>query len=365
MALPCLKTEIQRLLHFKGYHNRMFCIIFSCLFLGGAHAQTLDSSYSDSLIQKGIDQTFSCRFDSALLTFQNLMDTYPESPIGYFYRALALRAMMMDMESSRWEKEFDDLIDRSIDLAQKQTINQKTNPWDYFYLGSSYFLKGFSQAESGQIISGVINARKGLGHLNKALISDSTFYDVYLILGNYDYLTGRYYQYIDWLPGISDNRQRGIERLKIVTENGSLSIWAGILSLGWIEHDKENYNQALNLFLTGNSRYPESRFFLWALADTYLKLKQYDNAISIYERLLIMIQKQTADNLYNELVIHYQLAFAYTAQQKYENALEHCETILKNKITGKTEEQFGTRLNKTKKMHQNCLKKLESQLNDE
>ncbi|HEX9974978.1 MAG TPA: tetratricopeptide repeat protein, partial [bacterium] len=312
-------------------------------------------------IQKGVDHTFSCQFDSALLTFQNLIDAYPESPLGYFYRALALRAMMIDMESNRWEKEFEDLIDRSIDLSQKQIEHQIENTWDYFYLGSSYFLKGFSQAKSGKIIGGVINARKGLGHLNEALKSDSTLYDVYLILGNYDYLTGRYYKYIDWLPGISDNRQRGIERLKIVMEHGSLSRWAGIMSLGWIEYDRKNYNRALDLFQTGNRHYPDSRFFLWALADTYLKLEQYDDAVAIYQQLLITIQKQTVNNLYNELVLHYQMASAYTAQQKYENALEHCEMILEKKISGKIEEQFGSRFDKTKKMHQNCLKKLASQ----
>ncbi|MBN2029318.1 hypothetical protein JW824_03640 [bacterium] len=336
-----------------------------CLWFSTAQAQTKYPSYPDSLIHKGIDQTFSCQFDSALLTFQNLIDSHPESPSGYLYRALVLRAMMMDFESDQWEEEFYELVDRTIDLGKKEIEEHKNNALTHFYIGGGYFLKGISQAKSGKIIPGVLNARRGLGYLNEVLDRDSTFYDAYIILGNYDYLTGRYYRHVDWLPGISDNRERGIERLKLTIQRGLLSRWAGVISLGWIAYDMENYSLALDLFLSGHQHYPESRFFLWALADTHLKLKQYDDAIWIYQQLFTSVQQQTGNTLYNQLVLHYKMASACMAQQDYSIALEHCEKILENDIDGQIKDQFGSRFDKTKKMRNHCLEQLTSQSDNE
>ncbi len=363
--ISCRTKRIQRWGFLNPYRFGALIVMVLCLWLSKAQCQTVHTFYSDSLIRKGIDQTFSCQFDSALLTFQNQIDTHPESPSGYLYRALVLRAMMMDFESDRWEREFYELVDRAIDLGEEEIKAHQKNALTHLYMGGGYFLKGISQAKSGKIVSGVLNARRGLGHLNKALDSDSTLYDAYLILGNYDYLTGRYYRHIDWLPGISDNRKRGIERLKLTVQRGLLSRWTGVISLGWIAYDMENYSLALDLFLSGHQRYPESRFFLWALADTYMKLKQYDNAVGIYQQLFTTVQQQTGNTLYNQLVLHYKMASAYMARQNYAIALEHCEKILENDISGRIKDQFGSRLDNTKKMRNRCLKQLTSQPNNE
>ncbi len=271
----------------------------------------------------------------------------------------------MDFESDQWEEEFFESVNRAIDQGKKEIEKDKNNALIHFYMGSGYFLKGISQAKSGKIISGVLNARRGCGHLNEALERDSTLYDAYLLLGNYDYLTGRYYRHIDWLPGISDNRQRGIERLKLTIQRGLLSRWAGVISLGWIAYDMENYNLALDLFLSGHQHYPESRFFLWALADTYFKLKQHDDAVQIYKQLFTTVQQQTGNTLYNRLVLHYKMASAYMAQHNYTIALEHCERILENDIQGRIKDQFGSRLDNTKKMRNHCLEQRTSQSDNE
>ena len=323
-------------------------------------AQSPFSSKIDSLILKGIDQTFFCKFDSAMLTFQKIIDRHPNDLVGYFYQAATLQSEMMHYETDIWGKDFDQLIDKAILLGKKEIENGDDDPWTYFYLGSSFSYKGLYQAKTGNYISGFMSARKGLSYLKKAVEKDSMLYDAYLGLGTYKYWSGRFYKYLKWLPWIRDEREEGIRMVKYSVSRGTFSHWVGINSLGWIEYDRKNYWGALALFQKGLKKYPGSPFFIWGVADSYYRLGNFVKAVEIYQKLLTSILSASLNNGYNEIECRLKLGMSYYTLGQYKNALYQYNAILKRKVEKKIARRLKKHYRLAKEYKKRSLKALKN-----
>lgn len=320
--------------------------------------QSYFSSEVDSLILCGIDQTFNSRFDSAMATFQEVVDLVPDQIVGTFYQVATLQSKMMDYETDQWEDQFFDLMERAIRQGERQIKEQTVDPWTYFYLGNTYSYKGLYLAKRGSLIPGIKSARKGTGYLKSAVKLDRDLYDAYLGLGNYKYWSGRITKYLKWLPGISDERSKGIEMVEMAVEKGKFSRWVGINSLAWIEYDRKAYMSALDFFQMGLEKYPGSRFFLWGIADTYYKIGNYGKAILVYDNLLESIRKEEYNNGYNEVVCRFKMIKCLMEEKEYRKAIFHCDIILNKRVSDKIGKRINGRRNDTKNFKKKCLREL-------
>lgn len=321
-------------------------------------AQTPFTDKTDSLILRGIDQTFKCNFDSAMHLFKQVRNKYPEHPVGYFYQAATLQSQMMDEESNQMEEQFYAYIDTAIRLGEKR-IHEK-DAWIHFYLGTSYSYKGLYLGRQKKIIPAFLTAKKGVNYLEQTLKIDPTLYDAWLGLGNYMYWSGFFYRYLKWLPWIKDERKKGIYKIRLSISKGTFSYWVGLNSLAWIEYNCENFTEGLKLFKKGLEKYPKSRFFLWGVGDCFFKMGKHREAINVYEELLQSIIHDTSNNGYNEVECRTHLLVSYFDLEEYEKCYHHCSAILARK----TEDSITKRLEKHYKAAEHfrlkCLPFLES-----
>lgn len=309
----------------------LFWLLFHCT----AISQTPFSSQVDSLILRSIDYTFMSQFDSAMAVLKPVVDQYPDHIVGYFYEAATLQSKMMDYETDLWEDDFYQKIELAISIGKKQIEEGEHDPWTYFYLGNAYSYKGLYQAKNGGLISGFINARKGLHYLNKAVELDSSLYDAYLSIGNFKYWEGRFYRYLKWLPWVKDERRTGVRMVRQSIREGAFSYWVGMNSLAWIEFDRKRFQVALYLFRQGLERYPGSRFFLWGIAHTYFRLEKYKDAILYYRQLLDLVVSGDPNNGYNEAECHLKLGLCCFELGDYQEAIQHFDAVLNRKVDPK------------------------------
>ena len=325
----------------KILHTIFFLFIFSLYPLS---AQTPFTNKTDSLILQGIDYTFTCNFDSALHLFQQVTKKYPDHPVGYFYQAATLQSKMMDEESTNLEEQFYALIDTAISIGEKR-LDEK-DAWINFYLGTCYSYKGLFLGKQNKIIPAFLTAKKGVTYLKKSLKIDSTLYDAWLGLGSYMYWSGYFYRHIKWLPWISDQRKEGIKKIHISICNGTFSYWVGLNSLAWVEYNQDNFPQAIELFLQGLRKYPNSRFFLWGVGDCYYKMGKHQEAVEVYEKLLQSIIHETLNNGFNEIECRTHLMVSYFYIEEYEKSYHHATAILARKtdekITHRVEKHYKT-----------------------
>ncbi len=340
-------------------HNLNKYLIISILIItSNIWAQSPFTSDVDSLILKGFDYTFFTQFDSALSIYQNLTEQYPEHPVGYFYQAATLQSRMMDRESDEHEAEFYKIIEKTLEVGEKYIKESVKDPWVLFYIGSAHSYKGLYQAQSGKLVKGFISAKKGLDYLEQSVKMDSTIYDAYLGLGNYKYWAGKYYKYLKWLPWIRDERDIGFKMVETVVEKSTFSYWVGINSLGWIEVDRGNLNEAAILFTKGLELYPESRFFLWGLGSSYLKGKSYIQAVIAYKKILDSLKGEN-QNGYNEAECRLKLAQCYYALEYYRECKTHAEAILNLNISPNIKKRIQSHRNEAKKL----IKQSQEQIN--
>jgi len=316
--------------------------------LFGLKAQYIFNQKTDSLILSGIHQNFACQFDSASQTFQHLVDSMPNHPVGYFHQAVVLQSKMLDLETDLWESDFFRLLEKTITLSQKQSDNAD-EPWLLYYTGSAYCCKGLYQAQKGSYLSGYLSARKGTKFLKKAVDQDATLYDVYLLLGGYYYWSGRFSKFIRWLPFVGDKRDEGIEMLQLAVEKSAFSHWPAVENLAWVEYDRKNFQTALYLFKKGLNQFPQSRFYLWGTADSYFRLGDYQRAAYLYESLLRIVMELPFNNGYNEIVCRFKLVKTYHEFQQFEKALHHCQQILKKKLEPDIQKRVQERREETAK----------------
>lgn len=315
----------------------------------------------DSLIQRGIDLTFHCRFDSAFSTFNEVIAKMPDHLAGYFYAAATIQSKMMDYEDDTLEDVFMAKIDSAIEMGRKMVDVDDPDPWIQYYLGSCYNYKGLYQAKSGRLIPGFISAQKGLRYLRRAVEADTALYDSYLGLGSFDYWSGRFYKYLEWMPWFEDERERGIRRVRRSIERSHYSRWIGVNALGWIEYDRRNYKEAFRLFQMGLDQYPGSRYFLWGAADTQFRLKNYNEAAELYESILQSVNESPMTNGYNEVVCRFKMIRTYMRARRLQEALVHCEIILEKQLDKKTEKRVKKRQDQTKKYKREILKAMRDQ----
>jgi len=68
----------------------------------------------ESLIIKGLEFSFAEKYQDADFYFDLAIRNYPESPIGYLYKAGLLDLYMIDFETDVYENRFYELLDRAI-----------------------------------------------------------------------------------------------------------------------------------------------------------------------------------------------------------------------------------------------------------
>jgi len=332
---------------------KTYILILFFLSVNSLYAQTPFTDKTDSLILRGINLTFQCKFDSAMTLFQLVTSKYPDHPAGYFYQAATLQSKMMDEESDNLEEEFYTAIDTAIQIGLSR-LNKK-DAWIYFYLGTSYSYKGLFLGKQNKIIPAFITAKKGVKHLKKSLRLDSTLYDSWLGLGSYMYWSGYFYRYLKWLPWISDKRKEGIEKIRLSISKGSFSYWVGLNSLGWIEYNRDNYTEAVELFQEGLERYPDSRFFLWGVGDCYFKMGEFNKAVRIYEKLLHSIIHKTSNNGFNEIECRTHLMVSYYYLEQYEKCYHYCSAILSRKTNESIAKRLKGHYNTAEDFRLKCL----------
>jgi len=313
---------------------------------------------AEVLIRRGIDHTIMARFDSAFADFETLQARYPAHPVGWFYEAATLQSMMMDYETDRWRAAFYAAADSAERRARALLEHNEDDAWAQFYLGSTLSYKGLFQAKNGKVVGGFVSAKKGLRHLRRAVELDSTLADAYLGLGSYDYWSGVYYKYLRFLPWIKDEREKGIAQIKKAIAASHFSYWISVNTLGWIAYNQKDYAQAIECFQRGLAHYPESRFFLWGLADTYFKMKDYKGAIGAYSRLLASVEAAPVNNGYNAALCQVRLAHCFQVSGQQERAFQLAESMLSQPYDKSVKKRLKDGFKTAKKIRHDALKAL-------
>ncbi len=254
-------------------------------------------------VLKGLDETFKFNFDKSEKIFDDLIEKYPESPVGYHFKSIPYLWRFLDNKNDSDLVTFEALSDSAIDKSLVVLEETPNDPYTFYLLGSAYSFRAMASARKMSYLDVVWSTKKSYSYLNDVLAIDSTFYDAYLGLGLYNFMVAQTPPALKWamdITGISGDADIGIEYLKLASEKGRFSKVGAEFYLSQVVSEfYEDYGQAYKLLSKLNKKYKKNMLFGYSLALLQVKMKKLNDA----EKTLKYVFTN-ADTSFNQLLTY-------------------------------------------------------------
>lgn len=302
----------------------LILLIFSTAFSQSGYNQNYVYSLLDSLIWQGIVQVDAENFDSALTIFNKVIEADTTSPRGFFFVAATYSTLVSDYRNFDYRDEFTRHIDRAIEIGELKEKSGSATAEDIFYYGGAVGYRGIFRSYSGDWWGAFKDGLRGRKLLGRARGADSTYMDIYLGLGTYDYWRSAKTKVLWWLPFFSDKRDRGIEEIKTAIEHGKLATHEAKYTLMRIYFDYGKYEAAVEHWENSvKALNPEDPFSHHWLGRSYIELGQYENALRSFEIILRVYLQSPYYDSGGELECRYFLGLCQRELGNLPEAVEH------------------------------------------
>ena len=248
-----------------------------------------------------VEFVFKEDFKGAEDEAKKVMRAYPEHPAGYFLMAASADAWMLRYQSNRREAEFYRYCDQAVEKAEKILAKDPGDDWARFFMGGADGYKGTYEARYERYITAFRFGWKGVSVFLKMASAGSGITDINFGIGTYDYWRSALMKMLWWMPGVDDKREVGIAKLKEVMNNGVYSRTASAMVLIDIYNNEKRFDEAAKLSASMMKKYPRAIVFQWGYAAASYGLKNYDDAIGTYRRILTKVEADQGNNFYNSV----------------------------------------------------------------
>jgi tetratricopeptide (TPR) repeat protein len=265
-----------------------------------------------SQAQTGFSQIYNMDYDDAMGTFALLHSQYPQHPAPPLYMATTawLRELLsrddLDLNkfvapayfdepsvheiSAEMKQRFRSLIDESLALS---TASLKKDPGDTdakYFLASAYGIEAaFAITIDHSKIQAFEYGRKSYQLHSELIAKNPDYYDSYMTLGMYEYITGNLPWYVKWLAriaGYHGSAERGLQYLQLAAERGRFVADDSRVMLMVVQVRDRNYSQALENAKYLQTKYARSYILPVTRAQILEKMGARPEAAGIYENLI-------------------------------------------------------------------------------
>jgi tetratricopeptide (TPR) repeat protein len=331
-----------------------------CAVSAAAGDLTMESPQVDSIIMRGLDLVHTDSTDQAVDEFKKLIDIFPNDPIGYFYVSASIQTMMDDYRNYSYQDEFNKYMNMAIETAEAKRKQKHLTAEDYLYLGGAIGYRGIHKALTGNWPGAFVDGLKGRGYLEDALKLDPKLYDVYYGLGSYHFWKSLKSKIFWWLPFVADNRQKGIDMIKLAIEKGRFSRDDAELALVRIWVENKEYDKAFAQIKMLQKKHLDKPYLLWMLGQAQSENQMYDGAIQTYQQLLGVLKSSPYYAPAGEVECRYDLAQAYYDKGDLDHALAQVDAILAFEKLADSDNYIKDFVNKAKDL----LKKIKKEAKD-
>jgi tetratricopeptide (TPR) repeat protein len=328
-------------------------LLLSLLVLLAVHVQaagevSMDSPEVDSIVLRGMELVHADSTLEAVEEFKKLIELFPNDPIGYFYVSATLQTMMDDFRNYSHMDEFNNYMDRAIQAAEKKQKRTNLTAYDYLYFGGAVGYRGIHKALTGNWMGAFVDGLKGKGYLEEALKLNPELYDVYYGLGSYHFWKSLKSKIFWWLPFVADNRQMGIDMIKLAIDKGKFAVEDARLALVRIWVENKEYEKAFAQIDELEKTHANKPFILWLLGQAQMDNQMYDGAIDTYKNLLEALTSSPYHHAAGEVECRYNLANAYYQNKDSESSLAQVDSIVAFDKNPKKDKQLKHFIGKAK-----------------
>jgi tetratricopeptide (TPR) repeat protein len=301
------------------------------------------------LRREGHEAMYNLDSTTAVEKFEEIRRRAPHHPAGDLYLATAIwlghlnktRRLQSGLYGSgsnfyagadkAKEASEGDAVDAEVDrafrerMAQAKTkalalVARNKNDADALYFLGAYYgvMAGYEASVARKFFSAMRNGSRCVDAHEKVLKLKPEYYDAFLSIGVYDYITGSLpfgYKIMASMVGVRGNKKRGIGRLQTIVENNAPTADDARILLVAIFLNEKRYDDALALLEQLSSKYPRSYLLKLERASALVTLNRLNEAFAVFDCLLKDPVAASALDL-----IHYQYAEALARSKEHRRA---------------------------------------------
>lgn len=270
-------------------------------------------------------------FDSAVAILDSVQNHSGPAPVCRLFRAITYQAHMMAAESDFLKDEFFALLDSLSDDGAKLLASGGDSAMGYWLIGNSHAFRSLFLGRSGSLIAALRHGLAARSAYTKGYAVDPHFHDIALGLGSYRYWKSVKTAAVNWTPLFKNERQEGIELLRLAADSAELSTDAAKSALIWVYINEKRYIEAIRIAREMRRKYPRGLTFLWALGEAYRKFGDINGAADIYEEIFARLQENPG-NYFNIIEAAYYLSQCYRQQTSGKAQADAKLTALQNTV---------------------------------
>ena len=251
------------------------------------HAQNEEESDRSflSLYKEATERYHREEFDEAIQLGNIIRERYPDEPAGAFGLMTSYQTIMRNYRVRIYESEFDSLLNLSVKLAKKAVKNNKKDGRNYFYLGCAYGSRCVFKARRGEWLEAFRDGSQVQKNFKKAITYSPEFYDSYYGLGLHKYWLSAKSKILRALPFARNNRQQGIEYVKLAVEKGQFLNVDAKYGLAAIYYNEQEFENALEMTDHLYESFPNNPTLLYRRGRIYQKLERWAEAKETFNEL--------------------------------------------------------------------------------
>lgn len=276
---------------------------------------------------------YNDRFERAFSLLDSIQTHNGPAPVCRLYRAITFQAQMMAEESDYLKDDFFSLLDSLRADGDSLLAVGGDSALAYWLIGNSHAFRSLFLGRAGNILGSLRHGLAARSAYTKGYTIDPHFHDIAVGLGSYRYWKSVKTAAVNWIPLFKNERQAGIDLLRLAADSAEVSADAAKTALIWVYINEKRYIEAIRLARRMYRMYPDGLTFLWALGEAYRKFGDWRGAALIYEELFDRLRLQPG-NYYNIIEAGFYLHGCYR-QMADENAEIHARmAALKEQIAG-------------------------------
>ncbi len=274
------------------------------------HAQNEEESDRSflSLYKEAADGYRREKFDQAIKLGNIIRERYPDEPAGAFGLMTSYQTIMRNYRVRIYESKFDSLLNLSVKLAKKAVKNNKKDGRNYFYLGCAYGSRCVFKARRGEWLEAFRDGSQVQKNFKRAITYSPEFYDSYYGLGLLKYWLSAKSKILRALPFARNNRQQGIEHVKLAVEKGQFLNVDAKYGLAAIYYNEEEFENALEMTDHLYESFPNNPTLLYRRGRIYQKLERWAEAKETFNELDTVLDSAKYQSVSYRVELMYQTA---------------------------------------------------------
>lgn len=299
-------------------------IIFLVLVISTLNIFSQDYAKVHTLIIEGIDATYHIDFDKALSKFQEARRVVPSDLRGQFFETTVYFWRGMFARSRPDYETYLNLSDKLVEKCE-DIVDKNENDLDArLYLGWCYTMRAFILYYMDQnVLRGASEIKDGNKHLTFVVEKKPDYYDAYLGLGIFNYMTSLIPRKLQWLTnvlGFSGDRETGYTQLKTASDKGVYTSNEAKFYLTLLSWREEKFTEAESYATGLKNSYPNSPavWMVWGLLMS--QQDKMSEAIQAYEKSIELNSAMKSDIVYK--TGYGALANAYFRTNNFDKAVE-------------------------------------------